>query len=448
MQNQNQLGTANKILRWLAAVLTACIFSACAVNSVGIRDQLAQNSWQEALAEINATYGDEPVLYSIQAGTALYRAGEYEASNQALDGLATAMEELRGVSVTETASSALVNDNTRSYEATDFEMAAAKALQIINYLALNQLEDARIEARQADEILLNELKAADQFAFIHMLVGMVYEMTGEYGQALVSYRNAVGTEEVVGNEGVNAYATQSQDERDVAAPAVAQQAYADLLLQQGLVDELQRSGLQGQKRPENAVQVFGIFSGSMVSARQETNIQHFSADAGDNFAISIPHYPEEEAPGFVPSTNLANGLITSMEQQQRAALADLRPAIIARTVARLIVKQQTQALAEQQGGELAGFAAGVVNNATEQADTRSADLLPAQLYFVREVMSQEDFNQRVLANEPAFKKLAVPDLAHVNDGLPTYFAVVDQISGVVAGNPNNNQVIVVTPGLN
>ena len=426
MKNIKQIGIANKSLRWLAGVLAASVLTACAVNSLAIRDQLSQNAWQEALAEINATYGDEPVLYGLQAGTALYRAGDYAASNQALAGIAAAMEELRGVSVTETATSALVNDNTRSYEATDFEMAAGKTLQILNYLALNNLDAARVEAMQANA-LLDELEAEGKFAFVHVLTGMVLEMTGEYDNALVSYRKAIKD-----------YEAQRADERDVAVPEVVQQAYADLLLRMGLDDELSRSGLQAQELPvEDAVQVFGIFSGSMVSARIDTNIQHYSEDAGDNFALSIPHYPEEQAPGFRPNTSLKNGLITSMELQQRAALADLRPAIIARTIARLIVKQQTQALAEQEMGMMAGFAMGIANNATEQADTRSADLLPAQVYLVREIMTGEELNQRVLMNKSAYQEL---------DGakITTHFALVDHISGVEAGNPENNQVILIS----
>ena len=425
MQRINQLSPASKGRRWLATALAVSMLAACAVNSLAIRDQLSQSAWQDALAEINSTYGDEPVLYSLQAGTVLYRAGDYAASNRALDSLAAEMEELRGISVTETASSALVNDNTRSYEATDFELIAAKALQILNYLALNNIDGARVEAMQANA-LLDELEAEGKFAFIHVLTGMVLEMTGEYDNALVSYRKAIKD-----------YQAQRADERDVAAPEVVRQAYADLLLRMGLDDELRRSGLQAQELPDKAVQVFGVFSGSMVSARVETNIQHYSADAGRNFALSIPHYPERFAPGFRPNTSFKNGLITSMEQQQRAALADLRPAIIVRTVARLVAKQQTQALAEQEGGVLTGFVVGVANNVTEQADTRSADLLPAQLHFVREVLTEADFNQRAPMRKSAFQELA-------GARIPTHFALVDQVSGVGSGRTGNNQVILIS----
>ena len=415
---------------WLIAVLAAFILTACAVNSVTIRDQLSQNAWQDALAEIDSTYGDEPVLYGLQAGTALHRAGDYAASNQALAGIAAAMEELRGLSVTETASSALVNDNTRSYEATDFEMAAGKILQILNYLALNNLEAARVEAMQANA-LLDELEAEGKFAFIHVLTGMVLEMTGEYDNALVSYRKAIKD-----------YEAQRADGRDVSAPEVVRQAYADLLLRMGLDDELQRSGLQAQELPAaNPVQVFGIFSGSMVSARVDSNIQHYSVEAGKNFALSIPHYPERQAPGFRPNTSFKNGLLTSMEQQQRAALSDLRPGIITRTAARLLAKHQTQALAEREGGELAGLVVGFANNITEQADTRSADLLPAQMYFVREIMSVEELNQRVLLNQAAFQEL---DDAKIT----THFALVDRISGVRSGNPTSNHLIIISSSAN
>ena len=409
--------------RALIALLAALALAACAVNSLGIRGQLNSGAWQQAIADIESTYGDEPALLSLQAGTAWYRAGDYRASNQALNKLAGAMEALRGISISESTTSVLVNDNTRSYVASDFELVAAKSLQIINYLALNQLDAARVEVLQAN-VLLDQLEGEEKFAFVHALSGVVFEMTGEYDQALVSYRKAV-----------KAYQSQGREGRDVVAPQVVKQAYADLLLRLGLNDELRQSGLQARELPEDAVQVFAVFSGSMVSARVETNIQHYSAQARYNFALSVPHYPPERSLRYRPNTNLANGLLTSMERQQRAALQDERPAIIARTVARLILKRQTQLTAENEGGVLAGLAVGVINNVSEQADTRSADLLPAQLYLAREILSADDLRQRVLVNAAAFQAL---------DGAPTrtYFAAIDEISDVYSSSPQTHQVLI------
>ena len=411
------------VRRALPALLTILALAACAVNSLGIRDQLNSGAWQEAIADIESTYGDEPALLSLQAGTAWYRAGDHQASNQALNKLASAMEALRGLSISESATSVLVNDNTRSYVASDFERAAAKALQIINYLALDQLDAARVEVLQAN-VLLDQLEGEGKFAFIHALSGMVFEMTGEYDQALVSYRKALG-----------AYRSQSQEGRDVAAPQVIKQAYADLLLRLGLDDELRQSGLRAQRLPKDAVQVFAVFTGSMVSARIDTSIQHYSAEARYNFALSVPHYPPERSLRYRPNTNLSNGLLTSIERQQRAALQDQRPAIIARTVARLVVKRQTQLAAENEGGVLAGLAVGVINNVSEQADTRSADLLPAQLYLAREILSADDLRQRVLVNAAAFQAL---------DGAPTrtYFAAIDEISDVYSRSPQSTQLLI------
>ena len=403
-----------------ASILLAA--TACAVNSQSIREQLRRGDWQQVLSEINATYSDEPVLYSLQTASVLYRSGQYSESNQALASITAAMEDLRGLSITESTTSVLVNDNTRSYVASDFELAIAKGLQIINYLAQNQLDSARVEVLQAN-VLIEELEGADKFAFLHVLSAMVFEMTNEPDQALVSYRKAL-----------ESFEQQSAAGRDVGAPQVVKQAYADLLLQLGLLDELRLSGLQAHEITNTSVRVFAIFSGSTVSPRVQTSIQHFSAQARRNFAVSIPHYDPIPPARYYPNTNLEHGLIVNLDSQQRSALQDMLPGITARTVARLVLKHQSQLQAEQEGGVLAGLALGALNNLTEQADTRSADLLPGQMYFARHIFSSDDF-----AN---FQPRSIALERVSTSPVDSYFANVDEVSGISVRNSQSNKLLV------
>ena len=417
-----RLASRKRSIQVLLAAIILLALTACAVSSYSIREQLRRGDWQQVLDEIDATYDDEPVLHSLQKASVLYRSGQYSESNQALASIATAMEDLRGISITESTTSVLVNDNTRSYLASDFELAIAKGLQIINHLAQNQLDSARVEVLQAN-VLIEELEGEDKFAFLHVLSAMVFEMTGEPDQALVSYRKAL-----------ESFEQQSASGRDVGAPQVVKQAYADLLLQLGLLDELRRSELQARELGDNSVRVFAIFSGSTVSPRVQTSIQHFSVQARRNFAVSIPHYDPRPPARYYPNTNLEHGLIVNLDSQQRSALQDMLPGITARTVARLVLKHQSQLQAEQEGGLLAGIAVGALNNLTEQADTRSADLLPGQMYFARQIFSPDDFAKL----QPHYAALEKIDLSPVN----SYFTSVDEVSGITLRNPQTNQLLI------
>ena len=127
-------------------------------------------------------------------------------------------------------------------------------------------------------------------------------------------------------------------------------------------------------------------------------------------------------------------MVVDLDSQQHSVLQDTLPSITTRTVARLVLKHQSQLQAEQESRLLAGIAVGEFNNITEQADTRSADLLPEQMYFARQIFSPDYFDKLQL-HSAALEKI---DFSPVN----SYFASVDEVSGIVTRNPQANQLLV------
>ena len=70
----------------------------------------------------------------------------------------------------------------------------------MNYLQMDQMEEALVEVRKIN-IKLNELN--DKYpdyknryqrdAFAHLLMGLIYEASGNYNDAFIAYRNAYET---------------------------------------------------------------------------------------------------------------------------------------------------------------------------------------------------------------------------------------------------------------
>ena len=127
-------------------------------------------------------------------------------------------------------------------------------------------------------------------------------------------------------------------------------------------------------------------------------------------------------------------MVVDLDSQQHSALQDMLPSITASTVVHLVLKHQSQLQAEQESRLLADIAVGEFNNITEQADTRSADLLPGQMYFARQIFSPDYFDKLQL-HSAALEKI---DFSPVN----SYFASVDEVSGIVTRNPQANQLLV------
>jgi hypothetical protein len=136
------------------------------------------------------------LLYLMEKGRVAHLNGQYELSNKYFNNADQLLDSgLNGVA--DAAVGLLVNSMSQTYKGEDFEKFMVHYYKALNYLYLNNIEDAIVEARR---ITLQAQDQGDKFnnkdnrysndAFALMFQGMLYERNNDVNNAFISYRNA------------------------------------------------------------------------------------------------------------------------------------------------------------------------------------------------------------------------------------------------------------------
>lgn len=169
-------------------------------KNIVFQDYFAQGKMEEANNYLDKnkklSKGNNKLLYNLQKGVVLQMMGEHQESNGYLEQAYFFTEDYRKNYSLE-ALSYLTNSTVKPYVGEDHEKVLLHYFKAINYLKLNQLDEALVECRRIN-IKLNELN--DRYAsrknrydidpFAHNLMGIVYEASGEVNDAFIAYRNA------------------------------------------------------------------------------------------------------------------------------------------------------------------------------------------------------------------------------------------------------------------
>ena len=116
----------------------------------------------EAANESNKFAEKDRFLYFIDSGLAHFYTSRYTTSNEKLSLAEGAAEELFTKSISRAAASLLLNDNVLEYAGEDYEILYANLFKALNYLELNQFDDAFVEIRRANlKLELLEQKYGD-----------------------------------------------------------------------------------------------------------------------------------------------------------------------------------------------------------------------------------------------------------------------------------------------
>lgn len=139
--------------------------------------------------------GKAQFLYYVNQGVVNAMTGDLEESNNWFEKAYLFGEDYQKNYASE-AASFLVNPNTVTYRGEDHEQLLLLYYKAINLLKMKEYESALIECRR----LINRLntlsdkyksdKKYKQDAFIHNLMGIIHEAGGDYNNAFIAYRNA------------------------------------------------------------------------------------------------------------------------------------------------------------------------------------------------------------------------------------------------------------------
>lgn len=134
-------------------------------------------------------------LYWVNAGVIEHLNGKFEESNEFFEKADLFIEDYRKKALEEGAAF-LLNPKISTYHGEDHEVLLINYYKALNYYMLGDIDDALVEVRRMNlrlQALSEKYKGEKKFtkdAYLHLLMGLVYEADRNYNDAFISYRNA------------------------------------------------------------------------------------------------------------------------------------------------------------------------------------------------------------------------------------------------------------------
>ena len=188
---------------WGGRLLFLFLFTGCSTvpTHYALVEQslLAGDAKQAAavLEQAQQAYGTKnQVLYGMDRGMVLHLAGEYQASNGALERAEQEVDELYTRRIRTETKAFLVNNTELPFEGAPYEHVMVNVVKALNYAAMGNLQEALVEARRIDNrlnVLADRRTGKSDYTddpFSRYLSGMLYESAGEFNDALIAYRKA------------------------------------------------------------------------------------------------------------------------------------------------------------------------------------------------------------------------------------------------------------------
>ena len=440
-------------------VLFLCwIVSSCATwyqRTAAFQDAVSKGEFEQAeklLQKDKKQARDKnKILYYLNQGYVEFMLGHYEKSTQAFEIAEQLTEDQQRNLLTE-AAVLISNPEIRPYRPEDFEVIMINFYKALNYLQLNNMEDALVEVRKIN-IRLQQLN--DKYpdhknryqrdAFAQLLMGLIYDAAGDYNNAFIAYRNAYNT-----------YQTDYLKNFGLAAPEQLKKDLLRTAYQSGLTQELAGYEKEFQQKytpaplPANGQLVFFWLNG-FGPVKAEWGITFTKIDKGDgvivfhNFQVVFcfhffwvtvflendrnslanidvvrvvfPKYVERPRPFTqgVISYDGKNYTLQMAEDINQIAFKTLHDRMLrelSNSLLRVGIKQGLKYAASKQN-EWLGLAVSLTNAITEKADTRNWQTLPYSISYARVPLqaSENNIELKFSGNHPGtqdLQKLTIP----------------------------------------
>jgi len=376
-------------------------------------DQWLQNNQHEK-------EGKNRLLFYLNHGYVEWMLDEHEESNRHFEEADRIIEDYVKNYGLE-ALSLVTNPTVKPYKPEDFEAVMLHYFTALNYIQLQDYENALVECRRIN-IRLNQLNDKYQDhknryqrdAFAHNLMGMIYEATGDYNNAFIAYRNA--------------YEAYKEDYTEYFNMQVPEQLKKDVLRTAyltGFDDEVrhyeQTFSMDFEYTPREHGEVIFFWLNGFGPVKDEWSI-HFrkvpsprenyvimqSRELDVSFPIYIGDKSKEEKEGFSElrffkvafprylerKPVYRNAAVITQDNKHSFELAQNINEIAFKTlhdrmlrelgnaILRLATKKALEALADEEDENLGTFI-NIVNTLTEQADTRNWQTLPYSIHYTR-----------------------------------------------------------------
>lgn len=343
------------------------------------------------------------LLYDLDRGLIEFYAGRHQQSVKSFEQAKDRFRELYTKSLSKEALSWAVNDYMLPYSGADHEYVLVNIFQGMNFLAMGDLNEALVEARdlaskyQVITDLAGKAKRQryEDNGFARLFMGLLYGASGsrqDRAQALLWYKQALGLYKTY-------YAGQY-------VPLILREEGTRLA--QEFADDVRGSFLEGfpdpgrLSRPGKAAQIiiFQIVGYSPVKVPEVVPVP-VPVDRGGLIKITFPRFERRDYGVHAArvTVRLPTGESVSAETELGADIEDLairdlesrKALVLAKAALRptmkyLLQRKQTENV-EKSGGTLAadifGLASSLYLLFSEQADLRSWQALPGQIRLAR-----------------------------------------------------------------
>lgn len=416
-------------MRRVLLLCAVCVlFSGCATwyqRSMAFQQAVGDGEFEQAekllKKDKRQSRKKNQILYYLNLGYVHFMLGNRAESNAAFETAERLTEEQQKNALTE-AAVLVSNPEARAYKPEDFEVIMINVYKALNYLLMDNMEDALVEARKIN-IRLQQLNAKypdhknryQRDAFAHLLMGLIYDAAGDANNAFIAYRNAYETYEsdYVKNFGVGA---PEQLKRDLLRTAYTLGFREELAAYEREFESTYQpeTGISGGEAVVFWLNGFGPVKnewgitftkidkgdGGVVfhNAELGLNIPFFWADGysdSDRSSLAdvnvvrvvFPQYVERKpvyAQGVLRNDEAVYPLeeVEDVNQIAFKCLRDRMVRELSNSLLRVAVKQGIKQVASKQNQWL-GFAVGIANALTEKADTRNWQTLPYAISYAR-----------------------------------------------------------------
>ncbi|MFZ6010726.1 MAG: COG3014 family protein [Bacteroidota bacterium] len=368
----------------------------------------------------NLANGRARFIYYANNGLLLSVLGKYEESNEYFEKAFLFGEEYH-VNYVYEAASYFTNPNVTVYRGEDHEHLMVLYFKAINYLKMNKPEQALVECRRLN-IRLNQL--SDKYAsenkyqrdaFVHVLMGIIYQSTKDYNNAFIAYRNAV---EVYEDDYTRMF--------DMQVPGQLKKDLLNTAWWIGFHEEFElfktKFEMPDYQAPLPGSELVFFWHNGLCPVKSEWSI-NFAIDRRDqntfvftnqNLGIAFPFHVEEkdrgdlskievfrvafprylERPQYFQSAMLevdsSQYMLERAEDINKIAFHSLRERMMmefSKGLLRVALKKATEYSVKKENDGL-GALIGVMNAITEKADTRNWQTLPHTIHYARVPMKE------------------------------------------------------------
>lgn len=409
------------------------------------------------------------LLYYMEMGKVYHLLGSYDSSNLYLN-LADNFIEQKRKSLGDAVVGNLLNPMMQTYLGEDFERFLLHYYKALNYLYKGDVSEAVVEARritlstqaQQDKFKPNANRYTED-AFALIFQGVIYEAAGETNNAFISYRNA--TDLFLSAQGLNYYGVRMPEQlmTDLFRTA-GQMGFSDMveLYQHKLNRKYQSAetaeggelivfferGMVPEKTEQNFVLMqqgngngvflfnsqYGSFNVPVDFSAAGISPNHSRLNELRTIRVAVPSYTPRIYP-FAEAVVTVNGqkytaelvedlntlapeilkermlkeVTTALTRQVTKKLTEAGISAAAREISKSSSKEKDERKKER-NAETAALTAGLLvnlfNTATEKADTRNWQSLPAMIQYVR-VPLQKGSNQLSLQLGRSIRNITV-----------------------------------------